>query len=81
MQAIALVTGDELLLEYNLTIETEDVLGYLRKLHLYFIRDGFFNHVNFDNYYGIDFAFVVGPSGFCYNFNMIDADELFNLNL
>jgi hypothetical protein len=81
MQAVSLVTSDEFLIPYNLTINTEDVLHYIRKLLLEWNDDNVTRNANFDHKYGIDFAEVIGSSGFCYNFNMADADEIFNLNL
>jgi hypothetical protein len=32
MQAVALVTGDEFLAGYNLTIDTDDVLNFIKEL-------------------------------------------------
>jgi hypothetical protein len=81
MQAVALVTGDEFLVPFNLTIDTNDVLEYMENLLLVWDLGGFIKMANFDDFYGVDFALIVGPSGFCYNFNMIDADELFNLDM
>jgi hypothetical protein len=79
MQAVALVTGDEFLVPYNLTIEASDVLDYIAKLN--YKWDLYENFATFDNFYGVDFAFIIGSSGFCYNFNIIDAEKLFNLDL
>jgi hypothetical protein len=81
MQAVALVTGDEFLLSFNLTIDTEDVLDYLKKLHSNWQMRGYMRLAHFDNFYGIDFALVVGSAGFCYNFNMIESADLFNLEM
>jgi hypothetical protein len=81
MQAIALVTGDEFLLQYNSTIDTEDVLDFMLELHTNWSQYGFTKYAHFDDYYGIDFALVIGSAGFCYNFNMINAGELFNLEM
>jgi hypothetical protein len=80
MQAIALVTGDEFLLSYNLTIGTEDVLDYLKKLLIPWKQKNYIRQANFDDFYGVDFATTLGPTGFCYNFNMIDAQDLYNLD-
>jgi hypothetical protein len=79
MQAIALVTGDEFLLPYNLTIGLEDVLDYIDSLN--YKWDTYDNDATFDDLYGIDFAYEIGSTGFCFNFNMVDADEIFQLNL
>lgn len=83
MQAVALVTGDEFLVPYNLTIGIGDVLDYMWKLHIswtnFGLDFGFTKYAHFDDNYGIDFAVIASSTGHCYNFNMIDAYELFNL--
>jgi hypothetical protein len=81
MQAIGLVTGDEFLVPFNLTIDTDDVLNYMVKLFLNWTEAGFTRDAYFDDEYGINFAAFVGSTGFCYNFNLADADELFNLKM
>jgi hypothetical protein len=81
MQAVSLVTGDEFLIPYNLTIDTEDVLDYIRKLLLEWNDNLVSKNADFDDKFGVDFAEVIGSSGFCYNFNMADANEIFNLNM
>jgi hypothetical protein len=81
MQAVALLTGDEFLVRYNLTIDAHDVLGYMHKLNYKWTDKSFKKYTTFDDYYYIEFAYMVGPTGFCYNFNMIDADKLFDLKL
>jgi hypothetical protein len=79
MQAVALVTGDEFLVPYNLTTDTVDVLDYIGSLNFNWdVRE---NDATFDDYYGVDLAYVIGPAGFCFNFNMINAGKLFHLNL
>lgn len=77
MQAVALASGDDFLLSYNQSIDTNDVLDFIIKLHIQWIQG---NYATFDDFYGIDFAQVVGPSGFCYNFNLVDANKLFHLD-
>jgi hypothetical protein len=78
MQAIGLVTNDDFLVPYNLSIETYDVLNYIKILT--WDWDGAMMHtIHFDDYYGIDFAEIIGQSGFCYNFNMVNASDLFHL--
>jgi hypothetical protein len=81
MQAVSLVTNDEFLIPYNLTIDTKDVLYYIRKLLLEWKDRYISRNAYFADKFGIDFAEVIGSSGFCYNFNMADANEIFNLNL
>jgi hypothetical protein len=78
MQAVALATGDEFLVPHNLSVDTSDVLVYMEKLLLKW--DARKNEASFDDFFGIDFAVIIGPSGFCYNFNMADADEIFHLD-
>jgi hypothetical protein len=80
MQAIALVTGDEFLVPFNLTIDTNDVLEHIKNLTWNWNHKNYFQKVHFDDDYGIDFAEIIGASGFCYNFNLVDADELVFLN-
>ena len=81
MQAVELVTGDEFLVPYNLTIDAGDVLDYIKNLTWDWMHADLYHIINFDNYYGVDFAEIIGPSGFCYNFNLVDADELFRLEM
>jgi hypothetical protein len=81
MQAVALVTGDEFLVSYNLTISTEKVLscfvGLLNKWDQKYVQ----REAYFDDKYAAEFNLVMGPSGFCYNFNLANAEELFNPDL
>lgn len=78
MQAVALVTGDEFLLSYNVSIDTDDIRSYIVDLHDLWDQE---NDAFFDDIYGIDFAFIIGPSGCCYNFNLADPDDLFHLDV
>lgn len=77
MQAVALVTGDEFLVSFNLTIDAEDVRDYIASLGYDWHENRHYTVVNFDDQFGIDYAPIPGPSGLCYNFNMIKAEELF----
>lgn len=81
MQVIALVTGDEFLLPYNLSIDTVDFHDYLSSLTYNWFVEIDPNFAHFDNRYGIDFALIPGPLGLCYNFNIIESERLLNLNL
>ena len=81
MQAIALVTGDEFLVPFNLTIDTDDVLDFIQNLHTQWNQFGYTRNAHFDDFYGIDFAVIAGSAGLCYNFTIIDANELFNLEM
>jgi hypothetical protein len=82
MQAVALVTGDELLVPLiTQSIDTEDVLTFIDRLKYDFNLYEKSSYVTFDDQYGVDFAPMFGPSGVCYNFNMIHAHELFHLDM
>jgi hypothetical protein len=78
MQAVALVTGDEFLVPFNLTIATADVFDFIDLLNMKYDTNK--NFVTFDDYYGIDFARIVGSTGFCFNFNMVSSADLFHLD-
>jgi hypothetical protein len=82
MQAMSLVTGDEFLLQYNLTIDADDLLDYIQKIQMDFAPAPVFfpNKANFDDNFGVFFAKIIGSRGFCYSFNMVDSKELFNLD-
>jgi acid-sensing ion channel, other len=79
MQAVALVTGDEFLVPYNLTIDADDVALYISNLTTDPRR--FLWNVNFDDRYGTALAVVYAPSGICFNFNLVESHDLFNLEL
>jgi hypothetical protein len=87
MQAIALITGDELLLNYNVDIETHDVINYMRNLTwkwAYMEEKKELKttlSVYFDDKYGAAFTEVITPYGICYTFNNPDAQQFFNLQL
>jgi hypothetical protein len=80
MQAIALATGDEFLVPFNLTIDAGDVLDYMAELRVKWYNPDHSNFAFFDDYYGVHFAEIIGASGFCYNFNMPEAADLLHLN-
>jgi hypothetical protein len=81
MQAVAVVTGDEFLLSYNLSLGTEDLLYYIDQLQFNFTRKSASSYAFFDDCYGVDFTPIIGPSGICFNFNLVDAEALFNLDM
>jgi hypothetical protein len=56
MQAIALATGDEFLVPFNLTIDAEDVLDYMSELRVRWHNRKTTNFAFFDDYYGVEFA-------------------------
>jgi acid-sensing ion channel, other len=77
---VALVTSDEFLADFNLTIDTADVLEYIRNLTWIWRGIGL-PSIDFDDQYGIEFAQIVTPSGLCENFNLILANDLFNTEI
>jgi hypothetical protein len=79
MQAVALVTDDEFLAQFNMTIDAEDVVDYIRILSTEWTESLVLTSY-FDDYYGIDFAAILSPAGFCYNFNLVEAHRLFKIN-
>lgn len=79
MQAVGLVTGDDFLAPYNLSIGTEDVVEVIKKLTLKWDTSVTEQEINFDDTYGVRFAEILGPLGFCYSFNIAEASELYNL--
>jgi hypothetical protein len=81
MQAVALATNDEILVHYNLTIDAGDVLDYMQKLTYIWMDPSFSKHAEFDDMYIVYLSLVPGPSGYCYNFNMANASDLFHLDL
>jgi hypothetical protein len=78
MQAVALATGDQFLLRYNLSVDTRDVLSYISDLTFKWVMKE--NFATFDEFYGIDFAPLIGSTGVCYSFNNADPEQIFNLN-
>jgi hypothetical protein len=81
MQAIALVTGDEFLVPYNLTIDTDDVLVYMRELFTPWDVYGVVKTAVFERSYAARMTAIISHAGFCHNFNMVDAEELLNFDL
>jgi hypothetical protein len=79
MQAVALVTGDEFLVQYNLTIDAEDVLDYIKNQLYDWTEFGCRSEAEFDDRFKAHLALIPGPSGYCYNFNLADGSDLFHL--
>jgi hypothetical protein len=85
MQATALVTGDEFLLNYNIDIDASDVTDYILNLtwdwsaHRSYRNK--FTHIHFDDYWTVYFSELITPYGFCYTFNNPDPDQFYNLNM
>jgi hypothetical protein len=80
--AVALATGDEFFVAYNLSIDTNEIMLSINRLNFIWeqeqkrLRYGIFLDA-----YVIDFAAMAGASGICYNFNMINAADLYHLEL
>jgi hypothetical protein len=78
MQAVAMITGDEFLVPYNLTIDTDDVMSFMKNLNWKWSET--VHQFHFDNAFGIEFSAIIGPSGYCFNFNLIESNRLFYLD-
>jgi hypothetical protein len=77
MQALTLATGDEFLVPYNLTIDTENLEYYLQELAWSWYENQY-QIISFDDIYGVHFYRNFGLSGMCYTFNIIAFDKIFN---
>ena len=56
MQAVGLVTSDNFLARYNLTVETNDVLDYIKNLTWNWSSKKLIHMIHFDDYYGVNLA-------------------------
>jgi hypothetical protein len=85
MQATALVTGDEFLLNYNIDIDASDVTDYILNLTWDWsgIRTKIYKHsfLHYDDYWTVYFSEVITPYGYCYTFNNPDPDKFYRLDL
>jgi hypothetical protein len=77
MQAVALVTGDEFLVPYNLTIDIGDVDKYMDKLSWMWYTT--MQNIGFDGYRGVRFATILGHSGYCQSFNIVALSDIFRV--
>lgn len=80
MQAVALVTGDEFLSAYNLTIHLDSISDIMNNLGWKWYQR-LVQNIGFDDFYGIAFAPILGHSGFCFTFNIIKPEEIFYLEM
>lgn len=81
MQAVGLVLNDDFLVQYNMMIDTSDVIDYIKDLTWDWTEYyKYLPYLHFDNYYGVEMAEIIGPLGVCYTFNIKDSQELFHLN-
>jgi hypothetical protein len=78
MQAVAIVTGDEFLVSYNITIDTKNVERHINNLVWNWQTDQP-HGIGFDDLYGVRFAKILGSSGFCFTFNIVPPDKIFYL--
>lgn len=90
MHAVEIVTDDNVLLQRNISVDTSDLIDYIRKASRIWTdpdvevyeNTGFINfkhQVDFKNKYWVDFAEVLTEKGFCYSSNIVDAAEMFRL--
>jgi hypothetical protein len=77
MQAIALATGDEFLVPYNLTIEVGNIRNELVDLNWYWYNKYLPNNIAFDDLFSVIFTSNLGFSGICYTFNIVKFEEIF----
>lgn len=81
MQAIGLVMNDDFLsnylIDYNITIPTDDLMDYISLLNPHFQWKMI---AIFSKKYGMTFAKMITPWGYCHSFNILDAKDLLNLN-
>lgn len=79
MQAIGLTLNDGFLLQFDVDIDSADVIDYIEDLTWNWHSYAYSPIMSFDDYYGVELAKIIGPSGFCYTFNIKDASEMFHL--
>jgi len=80
MQAIALVTNDKFLLSYNISIDTSDVVEYIRKLDRPMHGRLFDSEFYFLEQFIVNLTEVFTHRGVCYDFNIVDSSKLFHLD-
>lgn len=76
MHAIGLLINDDFLLQFNLSLTTENIMDSLHAV------EGIWNEHegSFIKKYSLEFAKIITPYGFCYTFNSLNADDLFDFN-
>jgi hypothetical protein len=88
MQAIELATGDDFLANYNVSIDTSDVIEYMRKAtRIWTSKLGESDEILGQYHHWADFilqfklimAEVITQRGFCYSFNIAEPSQLFRL--
>jgi hypothetical protein len=78
MQAVALVTGDEFLVQFNLTIDAVNMDDFLYELTWKWEKD-INQRIGFDDFYGARFRQILSFSGMCFTFNVAAIEEILNL--
>lgn len=86
MQAIELVENDDFLFQFNVSIDTSDLMDYIRnttrRWHLNeydWVLGTFYNNMDFKKKFSIWLVEIITYRGFCYSFNIVDAAELFKI--
>lgn len=87
MQAVGLVAKDDFLTNFNISIDAIDVVDYIKALKRTWHTGEwvepfgkFDNAMDFANEFGVAVLEIITSWGFCYSFNVIDADKLFHLD-
>lgn len=80
MQVVSLVTGDEFLNSFDLDLNTNQFYSYLKDITLD-LKDkiSYFKVIHMNIYLGVHLSTVITSNGFCYSFNLPDADKFFQL--
>lgn len=77
MHAIGLIKNDDFLVQFNLSLSTENITELFYKIHR-IITDGYKG--SFIQKYKISFSKILTPFGVCITFNTMDASDLFHFN-
>lgn len=79
MQVVSLVTGDEFLNNFDLDLDTNQFFSYLENITLD-MRDTFYTRRLYMNeYVGVELSRIITFNGYCYSFNIPDADNIFHV--
>lgn len=77
MHAIGLIMNDDFLVQFNLSLSTENITDYFYKVHRIIFE---YYKGSFIQKYKINFAKVLTPFGLCFTFNNMDSSEMFHIN-
>jgi len=76
LQAIGLIISDDFLLHQNISrISTDDIVDRIDKFTLSIRKTA--TRFSFSAFFAVFLAKIVGQSGICYNFNMVDATNMY----